>query len=546
MNIRNYNIYFHTHTISGIIITAILYVIFFAGSFSFFKDEISNWQKNRPNNSLARHTTNYNALIDSLDQTYKLQGRDLSLFFHEHSRQIRVSISEPKDTTVVREKKRKRDRIFFGLDPVNFKAEKYKEGYDLGEFLYRLHFLAPLNGVVKLGFPIGYYIAGSIAIMFLFALITGLLVHWEKITSNFYLFRPWEKLKTVWTDMHTALGVISFPFLLVFAVTGAYFLVSSVLFAPAVVKFEYGGNADSMYADMGYKERSYPFSYQTLIRPVNYNAYIDSAYTRWGNDININSMEIVNYGDANMHLSLNGSAGHAKKMTSKGSLVYRIADGKLIKEQDPYRRSSYAEVADNLIYILHFGNYGGYAVKILYFLLGIAGCAVIISGVLIWHKARDKKSTSEKKKKFNNWLTNIYLSVCLSMYPVTAAAFIILKLFPDRGMSFTYRMYFWSWLVVSLLLVLRNNNYKTNRYCLLLGSLLGLFIPITNGMTTGNWIWISFQNRYHDILLIDIFWIVLSVTTLISCALAKRRTKTDQPKRHKAITQNKILQPVDQ
>jgi uncharacterized iron-regulated membrane protein len=47
MNLRRYNIYFNTHTISGIIICAILYVIFFAGSFSFFKNEINAWQKKR-------------------------------------------------------------------------------------------------------------------------------------------------------------------------------------------------------------------------------------------------------------------------------------------------------------------------------------------------------------------------------------------------------------------------------------------------------------------------------------------------------------------
>jgi uncharacterized iron-regulated membrane protein len=66
MNIRNYNIYFHTHTISGIIICAILYVIFFAGSFSFFKNEIAAWQRGV---SYAAHTVDnesYDRLIDSL------------------------------------------------------------------------------------------------------------------------------------------------------------------------------------------------------------------------------------------------------------------------------------------------------------------------------------------------------------------------------------------------------------------------------------------------------------------------------------------------
>ena len=511
MNVRNYNIYFHTHTISGIIITAILYVIFFAGSFAFFKSEIANWQKNTPDDRTLIKTTNYTALADSLDKEYQLYGRDLSFYFNEHARQIRVSVSASKDTLNPKAKERK----FFSFDPVSHKALEYEENYDLGEFLYRLHFLAPVNGAVKLGFPIGYYIAGIVAVMFLFALITGLLLHWDKIVSNFYIFRPWEKLKTVWTDLHTALGVISFPFLVVFSITGAYFLITSVLFMPAAVQFEYGGNQDSLYADLGYKEHNYAFSNITATQKINFNAYMDSAYAKWGKDVKIQSLEVLNYGDKNMHLVINGAVGQSKKMTSKGFLIYDVEKGRLVEQRDPMAASSYADIADNLIYILHFGSYGGFTVKILYFLLGICGCFVIVSGVLIWQKARDKKSTSDHKRKFNNWLTHIYLSICLSMYPVTAAAFIVVKFFPDKGMGFIYRVYFWSWLVLSILLVIRRDNYKTNRDCLLLGGLLGILVPVANGIVTDNWIWNSFRKRYHDILLIDVFWLLLAVSTLL-------------------------------
>ncbi len=523
MNLRNYNIYFHTHTISGIIVTALLYVIFFAGSFAFFKSEISNWQKGTPDDRSLLQATNYNNLADSLDQQYHLYGRDLSFYFNEHARQIRVSLSASKDTLNPAGKK----RHFFSFDPVSRKALKYEEGYDLGEFLYRLHFLAPVNGVAKLGFPLGYYIAGTVAAMFLFALITGLLLHWEKIVSNFYLFRPWEKLKTVWTDLHTALGVISFPFLLVFSITGAYFLITSVLFMPPAVQFGYGGNQDSLYADMGYKEHTYDFKNTPAPVTVHFNAYLDSAYARWGKEVKIQSLEVQNYGDRNMHVIVNGAVGYSKKLTSKGFLVYNVESGKLLEQRHPMSDNTYADVADNLLYVLHFGSFGGFAVKILYFLLGICGCIVIISGVLIWHKARDKKSTSEHKRKFNNWLTHIYLAICLSMYPVTAAAFIVFKIFPDRGMGFTYRVYFWSWLIVAVLPLLRRDSYKTNRDCLLAGSLLGFLVPVANGMVSGNWIWVSFKHRYHDILLIDMFWLLFATGTLLCWRLMikKHRSK---------------------
>ena len=48
MGKRVYNIVFHTHTISGIIISAALYVIFFTGSLSFLRDEINAWERNEP------------------------------------------------------------------------------------------------------------------------------------------------------------------------------------------------------------------------------------------------------------------------------------------------------------------------------------------------------------------------------------------------------------------------------------------------------------------------------------------------------------------
>ena len=45
MGNRIYNILFHTRTVSGIVISVALYVIFFTGSFSFFRDEIANWER---------------------------------------------------------------------------------------------------------------------------------------------------------------------------------------------------------------------------------------------------------------------------------------------------------------------------------------------------------------------------------------------------------------------------------------------------------------------------------------------------------------------
>src|SRR5690606_16040886 len=179
MKIRNYNIYFNTHTISGIIICALLYVIFFAGSFSFFKHEIQAWQHGASYEANKETGKDFDFLLDSLRQTHNLQGRDITFYLQPHSLGASVNMSVSKDTTVSKpqqapegQRRGRRgggDNAFFYYDFHQEKASTYAESYDMGEFLYRLHFLAQLNQVpINIGAPFGYTVAGLVSFLFLF------------------------------------------------------------------------------------------------------------------------------------------------------------------------------------------------------------------------------------------------------------------------------------------------------------------------------------------------------------------------------------------
>ncbi|WP_010255221.1 PepSY-associated TM helix domain-containing protein [Myroides injenensis] len=529
MNIRNYNKYFHLHTISGIIITVVLYVFFFAGSFAFFKNEINNWQNDTPKGDFSTNTIDYNIIIDSIDQNYGAYSRNLSFRLNERTRSIGLNISVAQDTL---SNPKAKERTFGVFDSVTKETKSYSEGYGLGEFLYRLHFLAPVNGIfnIDIGFPIGYLIAGLVSFAFLFALITGVLIHWEKIVSNFYIFRPWEKFKTVWTDLHTALGVISFPFQFVFAVTGAYFLLNYYLVTNAVVAIGYGGNNEKFQEDIGSfrtAKQEVEFKNIPLQQKVNINEYAEKTLARWENGI-ITSTSIQHYGDESMSITFSGKVSNNKRLTSRGEITYFPATGEFVEPHDPNVSPGYSYIFADLVYLLHFGSFGGYATRIVYFMVGIVGCVVIISGVLIWLVARDKKNVPERKRKFNFWLANIYMAICLSKYPVTALAFIAVKLNPSGGQPFIYSFYFYTWLAISILLTVRKSIYKTNRDCLLFGSLIGFIVPITNGIVTGNWIWVSWKNHYYDILLIDLFWIIVPIITLIAWKFIRNKHEQKQ------------------
>lgn len=329
---------------------------------------------------------------------------------------------------------------FFYLDTKNFKTQTYEESYSLGEFLYRLHFLA------QIPYPVGYYLSGFIALFFLFAIVTGVLLHWNKIISNFYIFRPKEKLKTLWTDAHTALGMIGLPFQFVYAVTGAFFMIKLLIVAPSVMAL-YKGDGNKLYDDLEYNNPVFKFENKKLANPFSINEFVAKTKNTW-KDFEIYTVQIQNYGDTNMHIIVEGKMPYDKKFTAVGKIIYKVANGEIIAKKDPITQNKYLDGVKNVLYRIHFGDYGGYALKIISFVLGIITCFVIISGVMIWLVARDKKNMPEKKRHFNNAVVRIYLAVCLSMYPVTALSFIASKVFYPLNQSNIYAVYFISWLVL--------------------------------------------------------------------------------------------------
>lgn len=566
MDNRKYNIYFNTHTVSGIIICAVLYVMFFAGSFSFFKDEITAWQNNDSYVSRGAPELDIKHLLDSLSGHHVLTGRDFDFTLQRHYSGVYVAMSASHDTIIKKQtaekklqaeakkkdtqgKRRNRgrggddDSAFFTYDLRNLKETDYASSYTMGEFLYRLHFLAQLNQVFpfRIGVPFGYLLAGVVSFIFLFALITGLLLHWNKIASNFFTFRPWGKWKSIWTDLHTVLGVIGFPFQLVFALTGIILIFNSFLIIPYTSIF-YKGDSESLFKDLefGIKAR-YEYSYQTLNTPFDINDLVQQTQNKWKNS-DISTLSIRNYGDENMHVIIQAKPHTDVQMNGLGELTYRVRDHKIIAERAPDASPSYVSTLKGSIYHLHFGDFGGRPVRVMYFVLGLLGCVVINSGVMIWLVARDKKSVPQAKRKFNFWTANVYIASSMSMLPVTAFTMIALLFLQKPGQSEIYHWYFYTWLALSVYFLARRDLALVNRQSTLLSAVLCLLLPIMDGVKRNNWLWTTYSAGAFDILFIDLLFLILSIVSGIIYwkMLQKRRTKQVPPA--PGVVNNKIFE----
>ena len=140
----------------------------------------------------------------------------------------------------------------------------------------------------------------------------------------------------------------------------------------------------------------------------------------------------------------------------------------------------------------------------------------IVSGIIIWQVARDKKSVPERKRKFNFQLVNIYMAVCMSMYPLIAILFILVKTKVLSSQSDIYSFFFIAWLVVSIGFVWLKNYKLTTKYSLLSGAIIGLGIPIASKLSTGIGFWQNYQEGKFDLFFIDFFWLMLSLVALFA------------------------------
>lgn len=532
MSNRDYNVFFNTHTVSGIVISIGLYVIFLAGAFALFMDNINHWEINKQKEASGINIDYDRVLTEISSMGYDMHGRDFS--FNEHGGMVSVTSRPLIDSTLMENTLGiLPDSVAKGSVKLEFNTESYvisdpekhkEEKAELGDFLFNLHYFNQIPVV-------GILLSGLVSLFFLLAIVTGLIIHWNKIFSNFFTFRLKGSLKNIWTDAHTILGVIGLPYQLMYALTGTVFGLTVLVFIP-YVKVMYDGNTQAMLREM------YP-----SLTSKNYesNGYTDSSVSM--NPLVLLTAEkispetnkhitvlIKNYQDLNAHLIVSIINDQQSSFFNTVESVYQLSNGNLIDEKRTNDLPPYAVGMVAFLHKIHFGHYGGYFVKAIYFLLALLTCIVIVSGVMIWLKARDKKKYLAKQK-FNNNVGAIYLGACLGLYPAIALLFILTKTLPTE-MASRFTVISWLFLVFWIgytLYSYRIKNYFTiNRNALLLAGIMGMLIPFFNGFHSSLWFWKSLALGYPDSFYVDVTWLVCgSITFWVAIKLSRVGQGTD-------------------
>ncbi|MFC5699157.1 PepSY-associated TM helix domain-containing protein [Pseudomonas sp. GCM10022186] len=440
------------HTWGGLLPSWLLFVIFFAGSIACFDKELERWM--RPD---LHEPTGHSLTLDLVRAALLARAPDA------HAIWIRPPSEREPFYWAGYEPADESGFVRFALDPASGEPMPETVG---GLFFFTLHY--DLNAGT-----IGMYIVAVAAMFMLVALVSGIIIH-RRIFKDFFTLRADANGQRAWLDAHNLFGVVGLPFHLVIAYTGLAIFMS--FYMPAGIQLAYKGNAEAFFNDtMGAYHR------EEVKRPappaVSLDGLLADAHRRWGGD-ETGWISVHHPGDAAAVVDIR-RYDRSRIVDFQWTLSYDAVSGELLHEQKPYSPgyASYAWLTN-----LHMAQFGGQAVRALYLLLGLMGCAMLVAGLQVWLRKR------ESRGGHGIGLVRALNGAVVGGLPIASLGLLYGNRLLPAGMAERAATETWifvgTWLLVAVWAILRRNSGKVARDMLLAVAVLGLGLPLLNALVT--------------------------------------------------------------
>ncbi|CAG9193490.1 Putative iron-regulated membrane protein [Paraburkholderia tropica] len=370
------------HTWAGLLVGWLLYAMFLTGTVSYFKEEISQWM--RPELAHQQQVPDPAAVAQRVATTLGALAAGTT----QWSVQLPTSRSNlasafwrtPPGSA---QKGMFQEGVF---DPATGRAVKARDTLG-GEFFYRFHFQFYYMPVMW-----GRWLAGFCAMFMLVAIISGVITH-KKIFVDFFTFR-WGKGQRAWLDAHNALSVFGLPFHLMITYTGLVTLMTMYMPWGGEIALKTAAQRQEVAAQLNAFIR--PGKPQGVAAPLaNVESMVREAQARWGEN-NVLRVTATNPGDASARVAV--SRGEALRVSvSPQYLLFDGVSGKLLETHD---HVGGAAETRGVLYALHMGRFGDLSARWLYFLVSLAGTAMVGTGLVMWTVKRRQKLADPARPYF--------------------------------------------------------------------------------------------------------------------------------------------------
>ena len=365
-----------SHSILGLAFAALIYVVSLTGAFTVFAHEIALWENPSAPTAGVVAPEIYHAALENAVAERDRGGEVLNVLTYG------PSPFDPALTVRLNENDASGE-----FQQTNWIADP-QTGRLLTEYDAPLsHLIEELHVALHLPAPWGRYLVGLLGVCMFSLVISGILAH-PTIFKDAFKLRFDRNKRIAWTDMHNRLSVWGLPFHLVLTFTGG-FLGLAGLIVGAVAMIAYEGDQERAIASI---QGAQPFEGAALteLPPV---AKMVREAREDGRPIELIIVDDPENAGGITTINLLDDT----ILDSRNSLMFRNT-GEFVETYGGVGAPAGIR-ALAMVQPLHYGTFGGYPVKILYFLMALALTWVTSSGMKIWFARREQQGRPVPKMR---------------------------------------------------------------------------------------------------------------------------------------------------
>nr|WP_246586775.1 PepSY-associated TM helix domain-containing protein [Stakelama flava] len=367
--------YKEVHGWVGIISGLALFIAFFAGALTMFEQPIARWAsapvKLAPPPSLAETPKLVEAVLKAHPEAAKNYTIHLTTGPDVPGR-VSWSPGPPRGEHGPQE-------TFYAGFAADGTLQVTSDGPSpVADFIDILHQQVGLPFSHDVSMPI----MGAIALLYVIALVSGVIILLPKIVRELFTVRVGSNVKRMWLDVHNVLGVLSLPFHLIMALTSVVFAFHDQFYDAQSLAFSKAEAPPARSAAPPSPET------RSLLTPVQAVKRIKAQAPGF-------TPIMLTYGKGRGGAATLLVRGTDPRYAMRGpafSLAFLDPyDGRITgKDYMPGMQDGWGATITSF-FALHFGSFGGVTIRWAYFLLGMAGAFLFYTGNLLWIESRRRK-----------------------------------------------------------------------------------------------------------------------------------------------------------
>ncbi len=406
------------HTWTGLLAGMMLFIGFYAGALTMFKGPLDRWAAPPPaqQDQAWVGPERWPALIEAMVRAHPSAAEGFTLHLRPDEKNPLPLVWQPGGR---------------GRDPgdASWRATLDAEGglragaYQPSGMAELIDLLHQTGGIPGRGHHyFGVYAMGVVCVLYVLALVSGVIVLLPTLVKDFFALRPGKNRKRFWLDAHNVVGITSLPFHIIIGVTVIVFAFHDQIY-DSLGKVVYGDRP--LFQAPPAAGHDQPRSLDGLVPPARLLATVRD------HDPDFEPRELI-YAD------VLGPRASVRIAGEKPTHMLRGADRGFVAV-DPYTgaitNTDYMPGHENTwvdlittFFALHFGNFGGTWMRWVYVLLGLGGAFLFYSGNLLWVESRRRRQRKGQapvvQRRTTEWMAAATVGVCWGCVAAVSAAMV--------------------------------------------------------------------------------------------------------------------------